>query len=84
MVEGNLFDLIKRNGPLSERKAAIKLHQISQALSHIHSYRIIHRDLKPENIVINFGVCKLCDFGWAVKYSKKRLTNCGTLDYLSP
>lgn len=84
LIDGTLYDLIKKSGPVPEPAAAIKLHQISQALSHMHSYHIIHRDLKPENIIISFGVCKICDFGWAVKCSKKRQTSCGTLDYLSP
>jgi len=47
MIEGTLYDLIKKNGPMPEPVAAIKVHQISQALSHMHSYQIIHRDLKP-------------------------------------
>lgn len=47
MIDGSLYDLIKRKGPIPERKAVIQLHQISQALSFIHSFHIIHRDLKP-------------------------------------
>ena len=50
----------------------------------MHSENIIHRDIKPENIVITNGVCKICDFGWAAHSESRRLTNCGTLDYLPP
>mgnify|MGYP002142904098 FL=1 len=31
----------------------------------IHLLGFIHRDIKPENIVMQFGVAKICDFGWA-------------------
>ncbi len=27
----------------------------------------IHRDIKPDNIVLQFGVPKICDFGWATE-----------------
>lgn len=47
LIEGTLYDSIKKSGPVPEPVAAIKLYQISKALSHIHSYHIIHRDLKP-------------------------------------
>ncbi len=30
------------------------------------------------------GVCKLCDFGWAIYSKERRTTYCGTLDYVCP
>ena len=30
------------------------------------------------------GVCKLCDFGWAIYSKERRNTYCGTLDYVCP
>ena len=53
----------------------------------------MHRDIKPQNIVMTYvrmflfqGVCKLCDFGWAVQNPDKsrRATYCGTFDYAAP
>jgi aurora kinase len=29
-------------------------------------------------------VCKVCDFGWAAICEDRRLTYCGTLDYVCP
>ena len=40
--------------------------------------------MKPENIVISHGVCKVCDFGWAIFSEDRRQTHCGTLDYICP
>jgi len=47
---------------------------------------IIHRDIKPENILLDeYGVVKLADFGWSNFYQyKKRLSYCGTPEYLAP
>ena len=59
--------------------------QITDGLVYIHRKKIIHRDIKPENIVMNMGVPKLCDFGWAaINESIMHQTFCGTLDYVSP
>ena len=32
----------------------------------------------------SYGVLKLSDFGWSIFSKEKRLTFCGTLDYVSP
>jgi serine/threonine protein kinase len=48
---------------------------------------IIHRDIKPENILLDSnGVVKLADFGWSNHYEdeNRRLTYCGTPEYLAP
>lgn len=33
---------------------------------------------------MNKGSIKLADFGWSVVDGSKRITYCGTIDYLSP
>jgi serine/threonine protein kinase len=45
-----------------------------------------HRDIKPENLLIGaHGEIKIADFGWSVHApNSRRLTLCGTLDYLPP
>jgi serine/threonine protein kinase len=51
----------------------------------MHTLKIIHRDIKPENIVMERGVIKICDFGWAVYHNLNlRSTFCGTPLYVSP
>ena len=52
----------------------------------IHGMGFVHRDIKPENIVLQFGVPKICDFGWATNCSATDLCKsyCGTPLYLSP
>ena len=53
-------------GCFSEDYAAYYLRQVVVALKHLHNNSVMHRDIKPENILNNFGVLKLCDFGWSV------------------
>ena len=70
---------------MKEEKASKMIDQITDGLVYIHRQKIIHRDIKPENIVMNMGVPKLCDFGWAAfNQSVMHQTFCGTLDYVSP
>ena len=59
--------------------------QICEGTRYLHTLNIIHRDLKPENVLIERGLVKICDFGWAV-WSQfcPRGTICGTPLYISP
>ena len=66
---GQLFDLVVRRRRISERRTAYYLRQLVQGLKYLNDLNIIHRDIKPENILIQEGVVKICDFGWAV-YSR--------------
>jgi serine/threonine protein kinase len=48
---------------------------------------IIHRDIKPENILLDGNnSVKLADFGWSNFFNgdRRRLTYCGTPEYLAP
>ena len=61
------------------------IFQVIKALEYLHVKGIAHRDLKPENLLIESGVVKLVDFGWAASFvPNKPDTFCGTLDYVSP
>lgn len=68
--------------------ASAYIYQAINALLYMHEKKIIHRDLKPENLLISKGEIKLADFGLAINFneksSEKRITFCGTLDYISP
>lgn len=44
---GELYELIDRNGPLSEKEAARISHQILSALLYLKGNKLSHRDIKP-------------------------------------
>jgi len=69
-----------------EARTATYISQLVDALIYCHSRKVLHRDIKPENLLIGAnGTLKIGDFGWSVHApSSKRVTVCGTLDYLPP
>lgn len=85
---GEVYQMLKTRRRFDEITASKYIFQVSQGLQYLHSHNVIHRDIKPENILLlDLGDVKLSDFGWSVKLdplTQKRLTVCGTLDYLSP
>lgn len=84
--QGELYKQLRKEHRFPEWKAAQYAAQMASALQHIHRKHIIHRDIKPENILVGiYGELKLSDFGWSVHApNTRRLTKCGTLDYLPP
>ncbi|VDL77275.1 unnamed protein product [Nippostrongylus brasiliensis] len=62
------------------------MFQMADALKYCHQKKVIHRDIKPENLLIgDNGELKIADFGWSVHApTAKRMTMCGTMDYLPP
>jgi len=87
--KGQLYTKLKRQGRLEERSAAQFIRDVVAAVSYLHALKppIIHRDIKPENILLDDDeVGKLCDFGWSNFFNqdRKRLTYCGTPEYLAP
>lgn len=88
-VYGELYQLLKTHRRFDDITASHYIAQVALALEYLHARGIIHRDIKPENILLAADkTVKLSDFGWSVKTeprrAHKRLTICGTLDYLSP
>ncbi|XP_076357849.1 aurora kinase C-like [Tachypleus tridentatus] len=83
---GELYKELKKEGKFDERRAAVYISQLSNALKYCHSVKVIHRDIKPENLLLAAnGDLKIADFGWSVHApSSRRATLCGTLDYLPP
>ncbi|QEH32261.1 Serine/threonine-protein kinase PknB [Aquisphaera giovannonii] len=87
---GDLRSRMKPGRPMPRERVREILHQVGDALEHLHGKGIIHRDLKPENILMpTETLCKVCDFGLAVlQESAGSLTRSGrglgTLGYVSP
>ncbi|KAF5019495.1 hypothetical protein F66182_8502 [Fusarium sp. NRRL 66182] len=84
--KGELYKHLRKAGRFPEWKAAQYIAQMASALRYLHRKHVIHRDIKPENILVGIhGEIKMSDFGWSVHApSGRRLTQCGTLDYLPP
>ena len=78
-----------RDEPLSVARACDLIYQIAGALDETHRHHLIHRDIKPSNILVTEdNVAKLLDFGLALHFGRRRLTNpgtlLGTLSYMAP
>ncbi|PYI34181.1 kinase-like protein [Aspergillus indologenus CBS 114.80] len=84
--KGELYKHLQKEDRFPEWKAARYIAQMANALQYLHRKHVIHRDIKPENILLGIhGELKMSDFGWSVHApSGRRLTKCGTLDYLPP
>lgn len=63
---GNVMDIIRRFGPLSNETACRFTSQLLVGLDYLHDKNIVHRDVKGANILVGVdGVVKLADFGAA-------------------
>jgi len=92
---GDLFDLVKNNGPLSEKLARTYFHQLVRAVEACHDAGIFHRDLKPDNLLLNRKFqLKLADFDYSwnrnfemneeKKNDEELARMCGTIQYMAP
>ncbi|KIH67864.1 kinase domain protein [Ancylostoma duodenale] len=67
----NLADYRSEFGILTEAELWKVLHDVVQALHHMHTTGMLHMDVKPSNIFIsNDSTCKLGDFGLAFDINK--------------
>ncbi|CAN8073224.1 unnamed protein product [Agarophyton chilense] len=84
-AKGELYKHLRYRN-FDERRAASYAACVAHALDYCHSKHVIHRDIKPENILLGInGEIKIADFGWSVHApSDRRVTMCGTLDYIPP
>ncbi|KAL9710911.1 spindle assembly checkpoint kinase [Leucoagaricus gongylophorus] len=84
--KGELYKQLSKHGCFTEKRSARYVDQMADALMYLHSKHVIHRDIKPENLLIGItGELKIGDFGWSVHApGNRRVTLCGTLDYLPP
>ncbi|WP_426751821.1 protein kinase domain-containing protein [Myxococcus sp. Y35] len=68
LLEGeSLKEMVKRQGPMSLRRALSLVEQACQGLAHAHAEGCVHRDLKPHNIMVQQlsgqDFVKVLDFG---------------------
>ncbi len=68
LLEGeSLKEIVKRDGPMSLRRAVNLLEQSARGLAHAHEQNAVHRDLKPHNIMVQQldgkDFVKVLDFG---------------------
>ncbi|CAD8152076.1 unnamed protein product [Paramecium octaurelia] len=72
-MDTDLHNLLQRRIVFGLDQVRCLMYQILDALTYLHSRNVYHRDLKPNNILYNDkGQVKICDFGMANEYSKKR------------
>ena len=84
-----LDDIVKRDGPLPDHKAADIARDVLAALEAAHESGIVHRDVKPANVMItDDGRTKLADFGIASVKDDPKITASGLImgspSYMAP
>lgn len=90
----NLYELVRKHGPLGVERAAHYIRQAAQGLEHAHRAGLVHRDIKPGNLVLDrAGVVKVLDMGLArffnepeenLSEDQEQGNVLGTADYLAP
>lgn len=88
---GDLHDYISNMGALTERMAAVIMHQLINAVFQLHQLNIWHRDIRLENILIKDPDEKnpyviLADLGYAKRFQVGETSNevMGTPYYAAP
>eukprot|EP00828_Plagiopyla_frontata_P041154 TRINITY_DN5778_c0_g3_i8.p1 TRINITY_DN5778_c0_g3~~TRINITY_DN5778_c0_g3_i8.p1 ORF type:complete len:585 (-),score=89.31 TRINITY_DN5778_c0_g3_i8:211-1893(-) len=81
--QGDLESLLKKQNHLCEDEAITHFQEILNGFQCLHKNNIIHRDFKAANVMINDGVFKIGDFGFA-KQTAQAGTILGTPLYMSP
>jgi serine/threonine protein kinase len=74
LSDGDLIEMVTREGNLSEEDSSKYIRSLLVALEHLHGENLVHRDVKLENILISknsegeprivltdLGLCVSCD-----------------------
>ncbi|CAD5964506.1 serine/threonine-protein kinase [Planktothrix agardhii] len=76
IVGQSLWDIVQKNGRLSEAEAVSLTRQIADALVMVHNAGIVHRDTHPGNIMLrNETSAVLIDFGLAAEIMPKVMSS---------
>ena len=80
-IEGSsLKDIVRSEGPLSERRALKYIFQVADALKYVHEHNRLHLDVKPGNIMVDGSDnAILIDFGTSKQYDEVSGENTSTL-----
>ncbi|KAJ5975661.1 hypothetical protein N7481_009368 [Penicillium waksmanii] len=87
------FEHLLRRDMVTATQTRHILHDLFQALAHVHKLGIIHRDIKPSNILMDSpeGPAYLADFGISWKEgdpgsepADQKITDVGTTSYRAP
>lgn len=90
---GNLKELIKEQGVLTESNARFIMLQVLKAIKYLHENKILHRDIKPDNILFRSSdiykddqQVAIADFGLSTfDHLKEELYPCcGTPGFAAP
>jgi len=85
--KGDLLGLVQSLGGLPEIISRAYMHQLVDALEHVHSKDICHLDIKPDNILVDKDYnLKLGDFGLSLEIPKDSMIKgvVGTPVYFAP
>ena len=84
----NLADVVKKDGPLSQRALRALGLGLTEALRDIHRAGLVHRDLKPANVLMTEDGPRVIDFGISRAADNQSLTVTGrvigTPPFMSP
>jgi serine/threonine protein kinase len=62
---------LKKKKIIPEKDAIDYLKQLLNGMKGLHELNVIHRDLKLPNILINNGIIKIADLGFAKRLNNK-------------
>jgi serine/threonine protein kinase len=81
----DLLDMLNIGDGYPDELLGIFFTQLCVGLKILHDRGIAHRDIKPENIMMDEGILKYIDFGFAcVRDNCFKTPNLGTLTYSAP
>ncbi|XP_075051322.1 testis-specific serine/threonine-protein kinase 3 [Mixophyes fleayi] len=85
---GDIFDCVMHGGAFPEDRVQILFRQLVEAIHYLHGQGVAHRDLKCENALLDKGILKLTDFGFAKTLPSSNTdltyTFCGSIAYAAP